>query len=570
MAEGAPRGSSRPDAPPPYPSLLWPPGSAPAGGGGARLDPRALVDLDLPEVIHALCGGEPRRERFVRDILAAPCADPAIVAYRADALDDLLADAPLRAALRAALPTLESLAETGRPRAGEGALARLAQRLSTLELYVDVARQLQQALSPARRRAAALQAVYVTLQALSSAPEFAALQAELPALRQRLGEVRSVTIGVNLSDDLQPASAALLALHGEPVAGRGTLLARLLGRPSGQQGLTSLRPGDLGPDNRLMGDLRRLLDRVVDPLERALERFATLSPASLAGLAPELAFLLDAAALTLRLRDAGLPVCRPELAPPEARVCAVEEGYNLGLALRLLGRSTAPPADAAASVVTNAMAFDDAGGRVWVLTGPNRGGKTTYTRAVGLLHILAQAGLHVPARAARLSLVDAIYTHFPTQESATPGQGRLDDEAARLATIFQRATPHSLILLNEALAGASTAEALDLGIDVVRGLRLLGARAIYVTHLHELAGRVEEINARTAGDGVVGSLVAEAEPDAGEDGFHGRTFRVHPGTPRGIGYASDIAARHGIGYAQLRQLLQARDILPPDPSGAGP
>ncbi len=562
MADTPSRDPSRPDAPPRRPSLLWPPGSAPGADGVARLDPQAVVDLDLPEVIHALCGGEPRRERFVRDTLAAPCADPAIIAYRADVLDDLLADAPLRAALRAVLPALEALTETGRPRADEGALTRLARRLSALELYVDAARRLQQALAPAPRRAAALRAVDASLQALADAPEFAALQAELPALRQRLGEARSVTIGVNLSDDLQPASAALLALHAEPVAGRATLLARLLGRPGGRAALTPLRPGDLGPDNRLLGDLRRLLDRVVDPLERALERFAAVSPASLAGLAPELAFLLDAAALTLRLRDAGLPVCRPELAPREARVCAVREGYHLGLALRLLGRSDPPPADAAASVVTNAMTFDDTGGRVWVLTGPNRGGKTTYIRAVGLLHVLAQAGLYVPAGAARLSPIDAIYTHFPTQESATPGQGRLDDEAARLATIFQRATPHSLILLNEALSGTSTAEALDLAVDAVRGLRLLGARAIYATHLHELAARVGEINARTAGDSVGGSLVAEAEPDAGEDGVRSRTFRVHPGPPRGVSHASDIAARHGIGYAQLQRLLGARGLLP--------
>ena len=175
----------------------------------------------------------------------------------------------------------------------------------------------------------------------------------------------------------------------------------------------------------------------------------------------------------------------------------------------------------------------------------------------------------MPARAARLSPVDAIYTHFPAPEGATPGRGRLDDEAARLAAIFQRATPHSLILLNEVLAGTSTAEALGLAIDAVRGLRLLGARAIYETHLHELAERVEEINARTAGDGVVGSLVADAAREAGEDGVHDRTFRVYPGPPRGVSYASDIAARHGIGYAQLEQLLRARGILPPGPPDAG-
>ncbi len=562
---------------PPHLSLLWPPGSSPQTNLGARLDPRALADLDLSETIRALGGGDARRERFARDVLSAPCAEPTVITYRADALDDLLADAPLRAALRDLLPRLDSLTETYRPRSGESPLTHLARRLSTLEMFVEVALDLRDALARATQRADALEGIHASLRDLTARPEFAALRAELPGLRQQLAGVRSITIGVNLSPDLEPQTAALLALHAEPIAGRSTLLARLLGRQSGEGGLTPLRGSDLSPDNHLLRDLRGLLDRVVAPVERALERFATVSPALLTGLAPEFALLLGAADLTLRLQEAGLPVCRPALAPAEERTCAVREGYHLSLALRLLARPDAPPGaarslapnDMTFPVVPNDIVFDEGQGRVWVLTGPNRGGKTTYTRAVGLIHVLAGAGLPVPARSARLSPVDAVYTHFPSQESATPGRGRLDDEAAGLAAIFGRATPRSLILLNEVLAGTSTVEALGLAIDVVRGLRLLGARAVYVTHLHELAQRVDELNAETEGSALVGSLVAEAAPDpdgAPDDGdraAHRRTFRVHPGPPRGSSYASDIAAQHGISYPQLARLLRDRGILPP-------
>jgi DNA mismatch repair ATPase MutS len=211
-------------------------------------------------------------------------------------------------------------------------------------------------------------------------------------------------------------------------------------------------------------------------------------------------------------------------------------------------------------VVTNPVTCD-ASGRVWILTGPNRGGKTTYTRALGLAHILAQAGLYVPGRSARLSPVDAIYTHFPAQESAQVGQGRLDDEAMRLAAIFAQATPHSLILLNEVLAGTSTVEALGLALDAVRGLHLLGARAIYVTHLHDLALRVDEINAQTAGDGVTGSLVAEVDEDGAERGVQRRTYHIRRGPPVGLSYASEIAVQHGISFPQLQQLLRTRGLL---------
>jgi DNA mismatch repair ATPase MutS len=234
--------------------------------------------------------------------------------------------------------------------------------------------------------------------------------------------------------------------------------------------------------------------------------------------------------------------------------------YNVSLALRTLD---AAPASEANTIVTNDIAFDRTHGTVWILTGPNRGGKTTYARAVGLAHLLAQAGLHVPACTARISPIDALWTHFPMLETTTPGEGRLDDEAIRLADIFRSATPHSLILLNEVLNGTSTIEALGLAYDAVRGLRLLGARAIYVTHLHELAARVDEINAMTPGPGTVGSLVAEVD-QSGEDGSnqHRRTFRIRPSPPLGVSYASEIAQQHGISYPQLVELLESRGMGP--------
>jgi len=142
--------------------------------------------------------------------------------------------------------------------------------------------------------------------------------------------------------------------------------------------------------------------------------------------------------------------------------------------------------------------------------------------------------------------------------------GRLDEEAERLAGIFQRATPHSLVLLNETLAGTAASEAEALARDAVRGFRLLGARAVYVTHLHDLAMAVDEINATTPGASLVGSLVADAEEEEEENSatgrHHRRTFRIHPGAPRGRSFASDIARRYGISFSQLAVLLRERGI----------
>ena len=136
----------------------------------------------------------------------------------------------------------------------------------------------------------------------------------------------------------------------------------------------------------------------------------------------------------------------------------------------------------------------------------------------------------------------------------------LDEEAKRLARVFKSATRYSLILLNEVLAGTSAIEALGIAFDAMRGLRLLGARAIYTTHLHELAARADEINAGTPGDALVGSLVAQVDEEAdAAQSHHARTFRIIAGPPRGSSYASEIAEQHGISYPQLEELLHERE-----------
>ena len=202
-------------------------------------------------------------------------------------------------------------------------------------------------------------------------------------------------------------------------------------------------------------------------------------------------------------------------------------------------------------------------GRSFVLTGPNLGGKTTYVQAVGLAHVLAQAGLFVPGRSAEISPVDAIYTHFPAAEQPSKASGRLGEEAQRLARIFSEATPQSLILLNESLSSTSPGESLYLARDTVCALRLLGARAIYATHLHELAACLDEVNATACDGPPTISLVAGIVPSGQRsgDGDLGRTYRIAPGPPQGKSYAQEIAQRHGISLAQLRECLRQRGII---------
>ncbi|MDQ3703586.1 MAG: hypothetical protein M3442_22095, partial [Chloroflexota bacterium] len=375
-------------------SLLWPPGRAPSPGR-PRLDWDTSGDLDLTDVIRALTNGDRNREALAAGLLCELCTDPEVIRYRQDTLADLLDDSRLRAALHDLAPGLALLSQGPGPRTRHAwSIAHIAFRLEQLERYVEIAIRLRQVVADAPVSAPSLLALRAHLDTVTTAPQFQALQAELPSLRAVLARVGSITIGINLTRDLLPEGATILSLSADKVAGKAPLLERLLGRGAAGRALGPLFDVDVAnAENPLFRDLRKLLEAVVAPVADALGRYAEVNVAGLSALEPEIVFLLNAVAVLERLAGAGLPVCRPEIAPKDERVTILDEGYNVSLALRVIG-GQAPAADAPGGVVTNAITFDGTQGRVWILTGPNRGGKTTYTRAVGIAQVLFQAGLH--------------------------------------------------------------------------------------------------------------------------------------------------------------------------------
>jgi hypothetical protein len=240
-------------------SLLWPDGSIPHKV--RRLSDAASADLELPRIVAALvdsgapAGRRASRERFAMEVLGQLLTDRDVISYRQAVLSDLLDRPALCRQLEELLPGLEALAdaprgERYRPTADPG-LERVARRLADLELLVDSVSRLAQALGQAEPASNGLRSVGAGLSQLRTSPEFAALERELPGLREMLGSVRSATIGVNLGPDLTPESATILDLGTEPIEGRRGLLWRLLGGgDASSHGLTPLQRGEAGPLGR--------------------------------------------------------------------------------------------------------------------------------------------------------------------------------------------------------------------------------------------------------------------------------------------------------------------------------
>jgi DNA mismatch repair protein MutS len=123
----------------------------------------------------------------------------------------------------------------------------------------------------------------------------------------------------------------------------------------------------------------------------------------------------------------------------------------------------------------------------WIITGPNMGGKSTYLRQVALISILAQMGSFVPAKSARLPILDRVFTRIGAGDNLTGGKSTFLIEMEETAAICNYATRNSLVILDEVGRGTSTFDGLAIAQAVVEYLHTqVRARCLFATHYHEL------------------------------------------------------------------------------------
>ncbi len=137
--------------------------------------------------------------------------------------------------------------------------------------------------------------------------------------------------------------------------------------------------------------------------------------------------------------------------------------------------------------VPNDVALDSEADRFMIITGPNMSGKSTLIRQVALISLMAQMGSFVPARAARLGVVDRIFSRVGASDNLTAGRSTFMVEMVETAHILQNATPRSLVVLDEIGRGTSTFDGMSIAWAVSEYLYDLGPLTLFATHYHELS-----------------------------------------------------------------------------------
>jgi hypothetical protein len=265
--------------------------------------------------------------------------------------------------------------------------------------------------------------------------------------------------------------------------------------------------------------LQALRDRGIAPVASALGASTAHILSFFKMLRAELAFYIGCLNLHERLRAKGEAVCFPDPVPPAECLIQARALYDLSLSLSMGARA-----------VGNVLSAERE--RLVMITGANRGGKTTFLRSVGLAQMLMQCGAFVPAERYRAGVCNAIFTHFRREEDAAMRSGKLDEELARMSAIVDHLTQGAMVLLNESFASTNEREGSEIARQIVKALLERGVKVIYVTHLHDLA---EGFYRTPPGPTVF--LRAERLPDGR------RTFKLLEGEPLPTSFGEDVYAR---------------------------
>jgi len=467
-----------------------------------------------------------------------------VIRYRQSLFRDLIKTPSLRETFQACIDKLEIIKELRQIRDIRADNETRLYAIKEVETYLDFVNSVYEDLESIREKleSESLLALWKKIEEIYNGEYYQSLKAGTAKLSFSVKNIRSLTIGVNLDATLAPYEAGIISINTEYYHS-GDIVSRFM-RMEKSDSMTTLAPltaasASLSGKERqtVMTSLNNALAKIVENNFRSWRQmlkqyFHDQNISFFLSLLPEFKFLLHTTDFIEQMQKYHLPLCTPEVHRIEEKRFSVQKLYNPVIGIKI------KESDPEKEIVYNDITFDE-DGQLYILTGPNRGGKSVFLNAIGICQLLFQLGLPIPAKSAVLSPVDGIYTHFPDKNGNTYDKGRFGEECARLQEILEKTDSRSLILMDETLSGTDAYEAALIGKEVMTALAIIGARGVFATHLHTLARMKDEINRDDRITARVDTLTVGIEK--GE-----RTYLVQRTVPDGNSYARDISNKYGL------------------------
>ncbi|MCQ2490672.1 MAG: DNA mismatch repair protein [Ruminococcus sp.] len=551
-----------------------------------QLSQTACHDLGLDVICKALTNDN-AEQNMIMNTISRMTADPRVSSFRQKVFSDILALPELRTKMTELFEKMEFIRSFGTMHKNydeELGIWHLYHRLDELKDYINCIEAMRECLSDTRIKSQGLTELREYINELYNEADFAEMKQDISALKVKASEVQSITLGINVNDRFEAVSMGLVSINSKPfkksgivsnfadavsskdkiqdttdwngdmhyhqidrqqTANVGAFVEKLAGFTAVRNTpfvdgniratLVKTTDGD-GTANStfyLESVINKMLSSLVKKLRDTLTKYANVAIVNVSQLIPEFVYYIRFAEYIEKLAQKGAVFCEAQVSEDGGTDMTARGFYNLKLASVIENQS---------EIVTNNLCFDSEH-TIYILTGANRGGKTTVTQAVGQLFVLAQGGIHVPAESFSYRPTDCIFTHFPADEDKTMDLGRLGEECIRFKKLFSESTKDSLVLMNETFSTTSFEEGYYIARDSVRALMEKQVRTIYNTHMHKLASDTNELNLNNKGARTA-SLIMRSNKGQ-------RSFKVEVASPEGMSYACDIAKKYGVTYEML-------------------
>ena len=489
------------------------------------VQPACFADLNLDQIVHSITAS--KAEYNLKPFFHRPLTDIDGISYRHEVMRDL-EDAVLLGHIRAFAKGMLGMREY------RAQATKLHYRYQKEQLFVDAVRtychavaELTRNLSCSSSTSRGLTGFRDYLADYLASERFKSLLEETKALYSDLSEVAYCI-------HIKSSRVTVRTYEGEPDYSEDveeTFRKFRQGAPKDYRVEYSDALFMNHVEAQILACVARLYPELFDRLDAYCEKHADYLDKTIAAFDREIQFYLAYIEYIGPLKQAGLNFSLPRLSKTDKRIQAVET-FDLALASKLRFEGS--------TVVTND--FELAGKeRIFLVSGPNQGGKTTFSRLFGQLHYLASLGYPVPGRETRLFLPDAVLTHYEKEESIETHRGKLEDDLVRIHRILDQATANSIVILNEIFNSTTAADALFLSREVLQRLIRLDVLCVCVTFLDELT---------SLGDTVV-SMVSAIVPDNPAQ----RTYKIERRPADGRAYAIAIAEKYGLTYRRLKERI---------------
>jgi hypothetical protein len=487
-----------------------------------RRPPEIFTDLNLDQIVDSITAN--RDEYNLKPFFYAPLNDVETINYRYDILRDLED--------QTVAGYIGSFAEGMRKmRTGLAQAEKLYYRhqkqscfLDSVDIYCGVVTQLTHNLMRAKIGSRGFRALRGYLASYVESDNFRALVAETQNLRTDLA-------GIRYSLHIAGKRITVGKYNNEPDYGADVLqtFEKFSQEIAKEYRFQYDSPSDMNHVEAAVLDLvARLFPDIFFSLDGYCAHHSDFLNGAIAKFDREVQFYIACLEHTHRLKLTGLSFCYPEVTDRSKEIYG-NGVFDLALANKLVRERS--------FVVPNDFYLTDPE-RIFVVSGPNQGGKTTFARTFGQVHYLASIGCPVPGTDARLFLFDKLFTHFEKEEDIRNLSGKLEDELRRIHQILENATPNSILIMNESFLSTTLNDALFLSEQIMRRIAELDMLCLSVTFLDELASFSE----------TTVSMVSSVNP---KDPTL-RTFKVVRRPADGLAYAVAIAQKYRLTHDDIR------------------